>query len=128
MDHAFLMSRRATFDALTSRPSEIFQRHILVSPFPEESLNKVVEAVGTGCLAVGYGLTHSEGVPHPSATNTTQSKPRTTETQTVRARQPERFLGRDLATIQLASLKVVERPQATPVRGSARLRRCRRGP
>lgn len=66
MDHAYLMGRRATFDALSRRPSEIFRERILVSPFPEENVAKVVEAVGTDCLAFGSDFPHGEGLPDPS--------------------------------------------------------------
>jgi predicted TIM-barrel fold metal-dependent hydrolase len=66
MDHAYLMGRRATFDSLSRRPSEIFREHILVSPFPEENVVKVVEAVGTDCLAFGSDFPHGEGLPDPS--------------------------------------------------------------
>jgi predicted TIM-barrel fold metal-dependent hydrolase len=66
MDHAYLMGRRSTFDQLSARPSDIFREHILVSPFPEENVAKVVEAIGTDCLAFGSDFPHGEGLPDPS--------------------------------------------------------------
>ncbi|HXY94317.1 MAG TPA: amidohydrolase family protein [Acidimicrobiia bacterium] len=95
MDHAFLMGRRATFDQLTSRPSEIFQRHILVSPFPEESLSKVVEAVGTGCLAFGSDFPHGEGLPDPSAYETMLKGLSDDEVRRIMRDNLARFLGVD---------------------------------
>jgi predicted TIM-barrel fold metal-dependent hydrolase len=93
MDHAFLMGRRATFDALTSRPSEIFQRHILVSPFPEENLTKVVEAVGTECLAFGSDFPHGEGLPDPSVYATMLQGLNDVEVRRIMRDNLARFLG-----------------------------------
>jgi predicted TIM-barrel fold metal-dependent hydrolase len=65
MDHAFLMGRRATWGKLDRRPSEYFRDHVVVAPFPEENVDRVVEAVGTQPLVFGSDFPHGEGLPEP---------------------------------------------------------------
>ncbi|HEY2331936.1 MAG TPA: hypothetical protein VGH94_08435, partial [Acidimicrobiales bacterium] len=51
MDHAYVLGRRPKWgDRLDDRPSEIFKRHFVIAPFPEENISRVVEVVGTDCL------------------------------------------------------------------------------
>lgn len=66
MDHAFLMGRRATWGTLDRRPSEYFKAHVLVAPFPEENVDRVVEVVGTEPIVFGSDFPHGEGLPEPS--------------------------------------------------------------
>ena len=66
MDHSFLMGRRATWGKLKMRPSEYFRRHCFVAPFPEESVGRVVEAVGIEPIVFGSDFPHGEGLPEPS--------------------------------------------------------------
>lgn len=66
MDHAFLMGRRATWGAFDGRPSEIFKRHFVVQPFPEENVKPVIQAVGVECVAFGSDFPHGEGLPNPA--------------------------------------------------------------
>jgi predicted TIM-barrel fold metal-dependent hydrolase len=66
MDHAFLMGRKGTFGDLTERPSETFRKHFLVAPYPEEIVERPVEAVGTGCLTFGSDFPHGEGLADPA--------------------------------------------------------------
>jgi predicted TIM-barrel fold metal-dependent hydrolase len=66
MDHAFLMGRRASFDRkLEMRPSEYFRKHIFVAPFPEENVERVVDAVGIDPITFGSDFPHGEGLPDP---------------------------------------------------------------
>lgn len=66
MDHAFLMGRRATWGKLDMRPSEYFKRHCFVAPFPEENVERVVEAVGIEPIVFGSDFPHGEGLPEPT--------------------------------------------------------------
>jgi predicted TIM-barrel fold metal-dependent hydrolase len=65
LDHAFLMGRRATWGKLDRRPSEYFRDHCFVAPFPEENVDRVVEAVGTKPIVFGSDFPHGEGLPNP---------------------------------------------------------------
>jgi predicted TIM-barrel fold metal-dependent hydrolase len=66
MDHAFLMGRRATWGKLEMRPSEYFRQRIFVAPFPEENVERVVEAVGVDPIVFGSDFPHGEGLPEPT--------------------------------------------------------------
>lgn len=67
MDHAFMLGRRTTFgDALPERPSEIFRRHFLVAPYPEESIERPLEILGIDHLVFGSDFPHGEGLDDPS--------------------------------------------------------------
>jgi predicted TIM-barrel fold metal-dependent hydrolase len=65
LDHAFLMGRRATWGKLDRRPSEYFREHCFVAPFPEENVDRVVEAVGIEPIVFGSDFPHGEGLPEP---------------------------------------------------------------
>jgi predicted TIM-barrel fold metal-dependent hydrolase len=65
LDHAFLMGRRATWGTLDRRPSEYFREHCFVAPFPEENVDRVIEAVGTKPIVFGSDFPHGEGLPEP---------------------------------------------------------------
>jgi predicted TIM-barrel fold metal-dependent hydrolase len=65
LDHAFLMGRRATWGKLDRRPSEYFHDHCFVAPFPEENVDRVVEAVGIKPIVFGSDFPHGEGLPEP---------------------------------------------------------------
>jgi predicted TIM-barrel fold metal-dependent hydrolase len=65
LDHAFLMGRRATWGTLDMRPSEYFAQHCFAAPFPEENVERVVEAVGTQPIVFGSDFPHGEGLPEP---------------------------------------------------------------
>jgi predicted TIM-barrel fold metal-dependent hydrolase len=65
LDHAFLMGRRATWGKLDRRPSEYFQDHCFVAPFPEENVDRVIEAVGPKPIVFGSDFPHGEGLPEP---------------------------------------------------------------
>jgi predicted TIM-barrel fold metal-dependent hydrolase len=59
------MGRRATWGKLELRPSEYFRQHCFVAPFPEENVDRVVEAVGTQPIVFGSDFPHGEGLPEP---------------------------------------------------------------
>lgn len=65
MDHAFLMGRKATWGKLEMRPSEYFRRHVKVAPYPEENVDRVIEAVGVESITFGSDFPHGEGLPDP---------------------------------------------------------------
>ncbi len=65
LDHSFLMGRRATWGKLEMRPSDYFKQHCFVAPFPEENVDRVVEAVGTQPIVFGSDFPHGEGLPEP---------------------------------------------------------------
>jgi predicted TIM-barrel fold metal-dependent hydrolase len=67
MDHAFLMGRRGTFAKLDRRPSEYFRDHVRVAPYPEENVERVIEAVGVEPITFGSDFPHGEGLPDPAA-------------------------------------------------------------
>jgi predicted TIM-barrel fold metal-dependent hydrolase len=66
MDHSFLMGRRATWGQLDMRPSEYFRKHCFVAPFPEENLDRAIEAGGVEPIVFGSDFPHGEGLPDPS--------------------------------------------------------------
>jgi predicted TIM-barrel fold metal-dependent hydrolase len=66
MDHAFLMGRRATWGKLDRRPSDYVREHVRVAPYPEENVDRVIEAVGVEPLTFGSDFPHGEGLPDPS--------------------------------------------------------------
>ena len=47
------------------RPSEIFKRHIWVSPFPEDHIARLVDAIGAERVLLGSDWPHLEGTPQP---------------------------------------------------------------
>ena len=56
----------------TMRPSDYFKQHCFVAPFPEENVDRVVEAVGIEPIVFGSDFPHGEGparaadVPRPA--------------------------------------------------------------
>jgi predicted TIM-barrel fold metal-dependent hydrolase len=65
MDHAFFMGRKAKWGELQDRPSRIFAEHFVVAPFPEENVQRVIEAVGTKPIVFGSDFPHGEGLAYP---------------------------------------------------------------
>ncbi len=51
---------------LKERPTAIARRHIVVSPYPEDDVGGVVEAVGHEMLALGSDYPHAEGLAEPA--------------------------------------------------------------
>jgi len=66
LDHAFLMGRRATWGQLEMRPSEYVRQHVKVAPYPEENVDRVIEAVGVEPVVFGSDFPHGEGLPDPA--------------------------------------------------------------
>lgn len=51
---------------LTERPSQIFRRHVRVSPYPEDDVVKLVHDLGGWeCLVMGSDYPHAEGIADP---------------------------------------------------------------
>jgi len=65
IDHAYLLGRKAKWGTLSARPSEIFRKHFLVAPYPEENVQRVVSAVGTDPIVFGSDFPHGEGLAFP---------------------------------------------------------------
>jgi len=51
--------------SVDERPSSIFKRHIWVSPFPEDDIPRLVDAVGDERVLLGSDWPHLEGIPEP---------------------------------------------------------------
>ena len=47
------------------RPSEVFKQHVFVTPFHEENIQTVVDAVGPDCVLFGSDFPHAEGLADP---------------------------------------------------------------
>lgn len=50
---------------LPERPTAIIRRHFVVTPFPEDDVEKVVSEVGAELLALGSDYPHPEGLAEP---------------------------------------------------------------
>ncbi|MBJ22723.1 MAG: amidohydrolase [Deltaproteobacteria bacterium] len=50
---------------LDERPSEIWNRHVRVTPFPEDDIPSIVKAMGAESLAMGSDWPHPEGTKLP---------------------------------------------------------------
>lgn len=70
LDHAgHLVERRQVTSfggSLTGRPSELFRRHVWISPFPEEDVPALVDLVGADRVLMGSDFPHGEGTPQPT--------------------------------------------------------------
>jgi predicted TIM-barrel fold metal-dependent hydrolase len=51
---------------IDERPSEIFKRHIWVSPFPEDDVPRLAEVIGPDRVLFGSDWPHLEGTPQPA--------------------------------------------------------------
>jgi predicted TIM-barrel fold metal-dependent hydrolase len=49
---------------LDARPSELFRRHFLVAPYPEENVQRVVSEVGIDPIVFGSDFPHGEGLAY----------------------------------------------------------------
>jgi predicted TIM-barrel fold metal-dependent hydrolase len=50
---------------LKERPSDIFKRHIAVTPFAEDNVNEIAAKCGVECLVLGSDFPHAEGLERP---------------------------------------------------------------
>jgi predicted TIM-barrel fold metal-dependent hydrolase len=68
MDHAYMMGRPASFGrTMEMRPLEYFNQHCLVAPFPEENVERVVQAARSADgIVFASDFPHGEGLPEPS--------------------------------------------------------------
>jgi predicted TIM-barrel fold metal-dependent hydrolase len=57
---------RAFGETVRERPSDIFQRHFWVSPFPEEDIAGLSEMIGVDHVLFGSDWPHAEGTPQPA--------------------------------------------------------------
>jgi predicted TIM-barrel fold metal-dependent hydrolase len=88
------MQKPTRHGTLDRRPSEIFQEHFVVAPYPEENIDRVLEVVGFECLVFGSDFPHPEGLPDPvSYVRQLEHLPETTQRAIMRDNLA-RFLGR----------------------------------
>jgi predicted TIM-barrel fold metal-dependent hydrolase len=66
MDTTFFMGRKATWGSLEQRPSDYFRQRVFVAPWPEENVERVVQAVGTDPIVFGSDFPHGNGLPDPA--------------------------------------------------------------
>jgi len=52
---------------LTEKPSDVFKRHVFVSPFHEENVPALAELIGPGQVLFGSDWPHAEGVANPQS-------------------------------------------------------------
>jgi predicted TIM-barrel fold metal-dependent hydrolase len=50
---------------LTERPSDIFRRHVFVSPYHEEPIEQLIERIGASQVLFGSDWPHAEGLAEP---------------------------------------------------------------
>jgi predicted TIM-barrel fold metal-dependent hydrolase len=67
VDHAAHMGRKGHWPGgeVVGRPSEILMEHLYISPFFEEDVLGLVEAIGPQHVLFGSDYPHPEGVAHP---------------------------------------------------------------
>jgi predicted TIM-barrel fold metal-dependent hydrolase len=69
LDHAGVSITNRYIEAfgetVDERPSEVFKRHVWVSPFPEEDIPRLVEAIGADRVLFGSDWPHAEGTEQP---------------------------------------------------------------
>jgi predicted TIM-barrel fold metal-dependent hydrolase len=53
-------------ETVEERPSEVFKRHVWVSPFPEEDIARLVDAIGADRVLFGSDWPHAEGTEQPA--------------------------------------------------------------
>jgi predicted TIM-barrel fold metal-dependent hydrolase len=51
---------------LPERPTAIFRRHFVVTPFPEDDVAGIIDAVGPEVIALGSDYPHPEGLAEPA--------------------------------------------------------------
>jgi predicted TIM-barrel fold metal-dependent hydrolase len=68
LDHAGALLDRtiSAFGAtIEDKPSEVFKRHVYVSPFPEEDVPRLIEVLGRERVLFGSDWPHPEGTRMP---------------------------------------------------------------
>jgi predicted TIM-barrel fold metal-dependent hydrolase len=70
LDHAGLSITDRYIEAfgetVDERPSEVFKRHFWVSPFPEEDVARLAQAIGVDRVLFGSDWPHAEGTEQPA--------------------------------------------------------------
>jgi predicted TIM-barrel fold metal-dependent hydrolase len=59
------MGREARYGKLDARPSDVFRRHFLVAPYPEENVARILDVLSPDSLVFGSDFPHPEGLPDP---------------------------------------------------------------
>src|SRR5262245_3244479 len=95
LDHAFLIGRRARWGNVEMRPSEYFRQDCFVAPYPEENVERVVEAVGIEPIVFGSDFPHGEGLPEPQAYLGQLKNFRDDQVKTIMRDNLARFLDRE---------------------------------
>ena len=95
LDHAFLLGRRATFGKLEAKPSEIFRKHFIVAPFPEENVSRVLEVIGSDTLVFGSDFPHPEGLADPILYATQLKGLSEADVKAIMRDNTARFLGKE---------------------------------
>ena len=69
MDKMYGMARNGPWPGgrLNERPSEIFKRHVFVSPYHEDPIERLVERIGPSQVVFGSDWPHAEGLAEPAA-------------------------------------------------------------
>jgi predicted TIM-barrel fold metal-dependent hydrolase len=65
MDHGFMMGKPSRHGTLEERPSDVFRRHFLVAPYPEENVARILDVLTPDQLVFGSDFPHPEGLPDP---------------------------------------------------------------
>ena len=50
---------------LRERPSEVIKRHVFVTPFPEDDIERIAGEIGCESLCMGSDFPHAEGCEKP---------------------------------------------------------------
>jgi predicted TIM-barrel fold metal-dependent hydrolase len=74
------------------RPSDYFRQHCFVAPFPEENVDRVVEAVGLEPIVFGSDFPHGEGLPDPQVYLTQLKNFNEADTKTIMRGNLARYL------------------------------------
>jgi len=60
-----MMGREAQYGKLPERPSDVFRKHFVVAPYPEENIRRILEVLSPDSLVFGSDFPHPEGLPDP---------------------------------------------------------------
>ena len=50
----------------SGRPSEVFRRHVYVSPYPEDDVGALIDRIGADRVLFGSDFPHPEGLARPT--------------------------------------------------------------
>jgi predicted TIM-barrel fold metal-dependent hydrolase len=68
MDKAWRSARGRTGigGEVVEKPSEVFRRHVHISPFPEDDIPSLIERIGADRVLFGSDYPHPEGIAEPA--------------------------------------------------------------